>query len=226
MMIIGFYKKIFISFLFLAITLLAENLKHFSDKFINTPYQANTLIGSFTTKEKLVTRIDMFDCFTFVDYIEASKSQESIEKALKNIRYKHGIVTYTKRNHFFSDWIIYNPHMKDITCKVGICQKTLKNLNQKSKNEVYLQGIEIIQREIYYTKPENLDYTKLQNGDYIGIYTPKNGLDVTHVGIAIQKENIWYLRHASSKMKKVIDSNLKEYIKNKDGIIIYRSDTQ
>ena len=221
---IGFYKKIFFLSLFLATLPLAKNQNHFSDKFVNTPYEANTLIGYSNTEEKLVIRTDKFDCFTFIDMIEASKSHKPIEDAIKTIRYKNSQVKYTNRNHFFSDWTIYNSHIKDVTCQIGICYKTLKNLNQKSKNEVYLQGIAIIQREIYYTKPENLDYTKLQNGDYIGIYTPKNGLDVTHVGIAIQKENIWYLRHASSKEKKVIDSNLKEYIKNKDGIVIYRSD--
>lgn len=228
MMTISFCKNILVCFLLLSSTLLfADNhTDKFGEYFLNTPYKANTLIGSIDTKEQLVVRTDYFDCFTFIDYIEASKSDKSIEKAIVDIRYKNGIVAYTKRNHFFSDWVVFNKNIKDITCKVGICKKTLKKLNQKSKNKVYLQGIEIIQREIYYTKPQELRYDKLKNGDYIGIYTTKEGLDVTHVGIAIKKNNSWVFRHASSKAKKVIESNLQEYIKNKDGILIYRSDLQ
>jgi len=224
MMIIGLFKKILFCFFLLSLSLQAKTQTHFSDKFLNTPYEANTLVGGPQTKEKLIIKTNSFDCFTFIDYIEASKSKNNIETALKHIRYKHAIVSYKNRNHFFSDWSQYNSHIQDITCHVGICKKTLKNLNQKSKNEVYLQGIAIVQRKIYYTKPYDLEYTKLQEGDYIGIYTTKDGLDVTHVGIVLKKDNIWYLRHASSKAKKVIDSNLKQYIKNKDGILIYRSD--
>lgn len=228
MMTTSFCKNILVCFLLVSSTLLfADNhTDKFGEYFLNTPYKANTLIGSIDTKEQLVVRTDYFDCFTFIDYIEASKSDKSIEKAIVDIRYKNGIVEYTKRNHFFSDWVVFNKNIKDITCKVGICKKTLKKLNQKSKNKVYLQGIEIIQREIYYTKPQELRYDKLKNGDYIGIYTTKEGLDVTHVGIAIEKNNSWVFRHASSKAKKVIESNLQEYIKNKDGILIYRSDLQ
>ena len=64
---IGFYKKIFFLSLFLATLLLAKNQNHFSDKFLDTPYEANTLIGYSNTEEKLVIRTDKFDCFTFID---------------------------------------------------------------------------------------------------------------------------------------------------------------
>ena len=198
------------------------NIDKYTSQFLNTPYKANTLIGNINTKEQLIVNSSSFDCFTFIDYIEASKS-DNITDAMQTIRYKDKTVSYTNRNHFFSDWSTYNPNIKDISCEVGICIKTTKYLNKKSSTELYLKGIDIVKREISYITANTLNLDLLLDGDYIGIYTRLNGLDVTHVGIAINKEGIWYLRHASSKYKKVIDSKLIEYIKNKDGIVIYRS---
>jgi len=198
------------------------NIQEYSSKFLGTPYKVNPLIGAIDTKEKLVYDTSFFDCFTFVDYMEASKSKD-IKKALKNLRYKNGKIDYKTRNHFFSDWVVYNKNIKDITCSLGNCLKSVKYLNKKDENELHLKGIDILKRDIYYLKVDDIEFSKLQNGDYIGIYTHLKGLDITHVGIAIKKDNIWYLRHASSKLKKVVDSDLNEYIKTKDGILVYRS---
>jgi hypothetical protein len=62
------------------------------------------------------------------------------------------------------------------------------------------------------------------SGDFVGIYTDKEGLDVSHTGIIIKKDGKVFLRHASSKEKnqKVVDENLSEYMKNKPGLVVYR----
>ena len=70
----------------------------------------------------------------------------------------------------------------------------------------------------------DLNISKLKDGDYIGIYTKIQGLDVTHTGIIVFKDGFVYLRHASSKKMKVIDSLLLEYISSKDGVVVYRND--
>jgi hypothetical protein len=202
--------------------LYANDVKSISEKFLGLPYKANTLIGSNSKDEKLVINKSEFDCFTFIDTIEALKSDE-FEKTLVDIRYKNGKIAYKNRNHFFSDWVRYNSDIKDITCTLGKCKNTIKYLNQKKKNSVYLKGIDIVKRDISYIHLDDIDFSKLKEGDYIGIYTKLSGLDVTHVGLAIKKDGSWYLRHASSKKKKVIDSDLKKYIKEKLGILVYRS---
>jgi hypothetical protein len=50
------------------------------------------------------------------------------------------------------------------------------------------------------------------------------GLDVSHVGIVIRDERRLYLRHASSQETtgKVIDQDLKGYITDKPGILVFR----
>lgn len=64
----------------------------------------------------------------------------------------------------------------------------------------------------------------MQTGDYVGIYSPLAGLDVSHTGIIIKKGNQVWLRNASSLKKnmKVVDTPLLSYIKTRPGIVIAR----
>ena len=66
--------------------------------------------------------------------------------------------------------------------------------------------------------------SKLKTGDFAGIYTDKEGLDVSHTGIIIKKGGKVFLRHASSREKnqKVVDEELSEYMQNKPGLVVYR----
>ena len=201
-----------------------KDISKLSQKFLDTTYIANGLsnIDINTSKENLIINFEALDCFTFIDTIEALKNSHNLksfrDKLIKT-RYKDGLVTYHNRNHFFSDWL-ENNDMQDITCKLGICKKQQKFLNQNYK---YLKEIPMVKRDIYYIAPTDINISKLQTGDYVGIYTKLLDLDVTHTGIIIKKENLVYLRHASSKKKKVIDDLLQDYISSKSGIIVYRA---
>jgi hypothetical protein len=200
-----------------------KDISKLSQKFLDTHYVSNTLsnIDINTSKENLIINFEALDCFTFIDTIKALKQSNNLitfKKALIDTRYKDSKVTYHNRNHFFSDWL-ENNNIKDVTCKVGKCQKQQKYLN---KNFKYLKEIPTTKRDIYYLTAKNIDTTKLKTGDYVGIFTKKIDLDVAHTGIIIKKDKEVYIRHASSKKKKVIDSLLFEYIASKDGIIVYR----
>jgi hypothetical protein len=92
---------------------------------------------------------------------------------------------------------------------------------------LYLNGIDIVKREIKYLEPKYITkdiLTKLQTGDYIGIYTPINGLDVTHTGMIIKKDGKTFFRHASSKKsnRKVVDELFVDYVKKTPGILVLR----
>ena len=200
-----------------------KDISKLSEKFLSTKYVSNTLSNNAidTSEENLIINFDALDCFTFIDTIEALKNatnQNSFVKNLINTRYKFGKISYQNRNHFFSDWISSN-HMDDITCSLGQCQKTIKYLNQ---NEKYLKEIKTVRRQISYINIKDIDTTLLRTGDYIGIYTDKKALDVTHTGIIIKNKDKVLIRHASSLQKKIIDSDLYEYTQNKLGVIIYR----
>ena len=173
------------------------------------------------------------DCFTYIDYVEAlrlSDTYEDFSPNLKNIRYKQGNVSFQNRNHFFSDWPTQNrKNIMDVTYRVGSGKAIAveKDLNLKKDGSTFLPGIPIVQREFYYIPTSAIDdeiLAKLHTGDYIGIYTEIDGLDVSHTGIVIIKDDGAYLRHASSKKnnQKVVDENLIEYVQNVPGIVVYR----
>lgn len=66
----------------------------------------------------------------------------------------------------------------------------------------------------------------LKTGDYVGVYTQLEGLDVTHVGVVIRHDGQVWFRNASSLSanQKVIDTPLMEYAHAKPGIIVLRAE--
>ncbi|NKB16416.1 MAG: DUF1460 domain-containing protein [Sphingomonadales bacterium] len=189
--------------------------------------------GDVNTPEVFTIDLGGMDCFTYIDYVEAmslSGSFPEFKDTLRKIRYRDGVVAFRNRNHFFSDWPINNYELvEDVTSALG-GEKTMevsKNLNLKSDGTYYLPGIPVINRTVHYIPSDALDtsvLSKLMTGDFVGIYTDKEGLDVSHTGIIIKKDGKVFLRHASSKEKnqKVVDEILSEYMKNKPGLVVYR----
>ena len=215
---LGFFKK--------EDFLKEKNIKDISSFFLDVPYKSNTLIGNSDTKEKLVIDFTALDCFTFIDTIQALKHSKNLSEFKTNLietRYKNKNISYKKRKHFFSDWFVFNKKIDDITCDIGVCNKTTKYLNKKDVDKKYLKDIPIIKRDIYYLKAKNINKSKLKQGDYIGIYTKLKGLDVTHTGVIIIKDKTVYFRHASSFQKKVVDVLFDEYVSSKSGVVIYRN---
>ena len=205
----------------------------FSEQFLDTPYEASTLTGDINTPEIFTVNLEGMDCFTYIDYVEAlrlSATLEDFNNNLKDIRYRDGTISFENRNHFFSDWPARNnKNVRDVTYEIGSNNAIAveKNLNQKSDGSKFLPGIPVVNRKIYYIPASEIDddlLNKLHTGDYVGIYTDIEGLDVTHSGIIIKKDDGVYLRHASSKKKnhKVVDEDLKEYIQNTPGMVIFR----
>jgi len=66
----------------------------------------------------------------------------------------------------------------------------------------------------------------LKNGDYIGVYSPVEGLDVSHMGIVIRHDGKVWFRNASSLAIniKVVDASFLEYMRPKPGIVVLRSE--
>jgi hypothetical protein len=205
-------------------------------QFLDLEYAESTLIGDINNPEVFVINLEGIDCLTFIEYIEAmrlSGSFEDFKENLKKVRYESGNVTFENRNHFFTDWVEFNASfIDDVTEEIGT-EKTIrvqKLLNEKEDKTFFVPGIKPIMREIRYISSAHIDeavLNKLRTGDYIGIYSHLEGLDVSHVGICIRDSKKALLRHASSaaKNRKVIDEDFMEYITEKPGIIILRPKT-
>ena len=211
----------------------SERIAFISSQFLGLPYQEKTLVGGVQTPEVLTINLAEVDCFTLLDYVEAmrlSASFEDFKSTLKKIRYRSGVVDYQHRNHFFTDWIEFNSDLvTDVTEQIGAdkMKKALKMLNGRVNNKQLLPNVPIRNREITYipTKVLNVQViSKLKTGDYVGIYSDRPNLDVTHVGIVIRDGNRLLFRHASSasRHKKVIDEDFKNYVSGTSGIVVLR----
>jgi hypothetical protein len=89
----------------------------------------------------------------------------TVSENLKQVRYRHSIVDYENRKHFFTDWSAYEPtFVDDLTAQIGSgrLKSIVKMLNVKENGTNYLPGIESVQRTINYIPPENIDETVLR----------------------------------------------------------------
>jgi hypothetical protein len=210
-----------------------ERAVHISARFLGTPYQANTLGGGNELPEVLTVRFDAVDCFTLLDYVEAlrrSANAGEFRARLIEVRYRDEVIGWRSRRHFFTDWAAApGGRVVDVTAEVGgsSTRQTVKQLNLGTNGTLLLPGVAVQERLIYFVPPAALDSQvlgRLRPGDYVGIYTPRPGLDVTHVGLVVRRGHQLYLRHASSRREagKVIDSDFLAYLANKPGIVVLR----
>ena len=205
---------------------------------IDTPYGAGTLEGE---PEMVTVNFDSLDCTTFVENAIAMamtienhrNSWQDFIYNLETLRYKDGKVDgYPSRLHYISDWIVDNSHrgnLQEVTDRIGKADYIVKTLDFMSSNRNLYPALandetfsKIKDREIGYRshrypaiKPQNVKSADIREGDIIAITTTKKGLDVTHLGIAVEVDGEIHLMHASSKAKRVIIDplTLSEYLR-------------
>lgn len=209
-----------------------EAIKAISAEFLGTPYTAGTLVGSDTVPERLVINFNGVDCFTYLDYVYAlSKSADAAQfsEHLRQTRYVDGDVSYGHRKQFFTDWAHLPPlNATDVTREVSPDAVTVtKHLNQAAGGGKYFPSLGVTTRDIAYIPARAVNAAvirRLKNGDFIGIYTPKAGMDVTHTGIFVMTDGGPMLRNASSRAanRKVVDSPFLAYVKRTPGIVVLR----
>ncbi|WP_106795124.1 N-acetylmuramoyl-L-alanine amidase-like domain-containing protein [Aquimarina sp. Aq78] len=220
--------------------------------FLGTPYAAKTLeIGS---KESLVINFQGLDCTTFVENVlvlslmlkNGKDDFESYTAYLEKIRYKNGKLDgYASRLHYFSEWITNNEQkdiLRNITGDIGGIEiekdinfmSTHRELYPFLKDDKNFKGIQqseinISQSSVCFLPKDQIKEheASILSGDIIALTTSIKGLDITHTGIAIRKENgRIHLLHASSKGQVEISTlPLVDYlkkIKNNTGIIVNR----
>jgi hypothetical protein len=212
-----------------AISEARERIEYISGQFLGTPYEETTLVGSSDVPEKLVICLQAVDCFTYIDYVESmrlSLSFDDFREQLRMVRYRSGVVAYAARNHFFTDWA-ESPRVRDVSADVGLAEvrSVVKVLNRKGDGSLFLSDIPERKRTVTFIPAEALDegaMDRLRTGDYVGIYTEADGLDVSHVGIIVKRQGGVYFRHASVVEKMVIDQDFRSYLAGKPGIIVLR----
>ena len=211
----------------------SERIGFLSKQFLDVAYQKSTLAGDAHTLEILVLNLAGVDCFTLIDYVEAMRLSGSFSEFIENlkrVRYRIGKVAFETRNHFFTDWVEYNAGtIEDATNVIGGSQTVTirKRLNLRRDGTPFVQGIPPKEREIHYIPVNALDEMilgRMKTGDYAGVYSDDDGLDVSHVGIIIRTEDGIFLRHASSLSthRMVLDEEFRGYIAKGTGLVVLR----
>lgn len=191
------------------------------------PYLERTL--EVEGPERLIIRLDGYDCFTFVETLLAmaitldrSWNMENFGKTLQSIRYRQGkLEDYTSRLHYTCDWAFDNlqkGYLEPVTQLIGGVpyQKNIhfmtqhrtayRQLGEDALFEKMAPIEEAINgREHFYIPEEKLEALEagIQPGDILAITTQIKGLDVSHVGVARNINGRLHMLHASSVNKQV-----------------------
>lgn len=218
--------------------------------FIDVPYKPGTLDGD---TEELRVNLQGMDCTTFVENVtalamtilERRSSWIDFVYNLERIRYRGGnMKDYASRLHYVSDWILDNSHkgiVTEVTDRVGNPKYQIKTLDFMTVNRdkyaaltdsaVFesMKNAQIGYRshKFPYIKSSEADNAAITPGDIIAITSKTSGLDVSHVGVAVEVNGKIHLLHASSKEGKVCISRLPlgEYLRrnrNATGIRVVR----
>ncbi|MBS1792139.1 MAG: DUF1460 domain-containing protein [Acidobacteria bacterium] len=203
---------------------IVERMKTISGKLLGSTYLVNSLIGSPTEPEMLVTRMDGFDCITYLETVLAlahAKSLDEFPALLRKIRYRNGEVTYQQRLHYATEWAAHLMQLGWLSnMTVG------ETVVVRDKLLDLVPGIPPINARMrYYPKHELSAVSRwLKDGDLILFASGRKGLDVSHAGMIVRNGEQVLMRNASRSHKKVVELDLAEFFKTlpMNGFMIFR----
>lgn len=158
---------------------------------------------------------------------------------LRLIRYAGGVVSYPTRKHYFTYWIQQgvkqglvkdiqgpNPPFKAVqTVNADYMTNHLSQYPMLTGKPQWVSEIRSMEKSITGLRPRYISTAAIDNsrllrqtvhdGDIIAIVTTKQGLEISHVGIAVWHTDGIHMLNASSLYHKVVeDSNLlRTYLK-------------
>lgn len=220
-----------------------ELVAFYADRLLGTPYVAHTLEGdeelltinideldctTFVETLYALARTTMNGRYSWLDYAAN----------LENVRYRNGEMSdYSSRLHYISEWILNNAsrgNLKEVTADLPHANYMIKtidfmtthkdsyrSLKDDSAMVEKIKGFEMALRNhrMPYLKKSWLGdkavKAALRDGDFVGLVTKIEGLDISHLGI-IHKDDKGeiYLLDASMSGGKVMleQKNLRDHL--------------
>lgn len=193
---------------------LGRIMQALGQQFMGAPYLEYTL--DTTPTERLVARLDGFDCVTFVEAMLAMSrgvaqgdySFDGYAQRLQAQRYRGDAETsYCARLHYFSEWIADNNRrgvVRDVTADLGgeRIDRTLNFMSEHrnaydrfaENDSLYacIQDMEAklrTQNHAWHVIPQDeigAVADQIEAGDIIGLATDIEGLDIAHTGLAFR----------------------------------------
>ena len=196
-----------------AIIPVAQRIEFISERLLGRRYLTRPLIGSSMAEERLVTRLDGFDCVTFIETVLAltyAQSPEDFTQRLAAIRYQDARIDWKSRLHYATQWSAYQI-ARGLLYDLTIGEETLL----RSKTLYQVSGLDQRQVEFrYYPKRTFARVAPgLQSGDIVFFVSGTAGLDTNHTGFVIRRGDQLLLRSASRRQRSVTDQPLDDYIR-------------
>lgn len=223
-------------------------------EFVGTPYVAHTLEGE---QEVLTVNLDQLDCTTLVDVTlalsytagENRRGWQDFLYNLRRLRYRGGETDgYASRLHYNCDWAVDNIHrgnIADVTPQLPKCTYMVRSIDFMTANadkypamadsatRARIKSVESGFRNHRFPYIKTIDLSNaavkaaLRPGDVLGFVSNLKNLDITHMGILVEKDGELYVLHASSTdgLVEVSARPLADFVKRNRqwiGIRVYR----
>lgn len=220
-----------------------ELVAFYADRLLGTPYVAHTLEGdeelltinideldctTFVETLYALARTTMNGRYSWLDYAAN----------LENVRYRNGEMSdYSSRLHYISEWILNNAsrgNLKEVTPDLPHANYLIKTIdfmtNHKDSYRSLKDNSAMVEKIKGYEmalRNHRMPYLKkswlgdkavkaaLRDGDFVGLVTKIEGLDISHLGIIHKddKGEIYLLDASMSGGKVMLESkNLRDHL--------------
>ncbi len=215
----------------------------YANELLGTPYVAHTLEGDSEMLTINIDELDC-TTFVETLYalarttLDRRYSWRDYAANLESVRYRAGVMTdYSSRLHYISEWIIDNNargNLVEVTGDLPHSQHQIKTINFMSQHKDSYQSLKSDNAMVDKIKMAENKLRKhrmpvlakswlgnkevqaaLQNGDFVGLVTKIEGLDISHLGIIVKDDKGEpHLLDASMSGGKVMleDKPLKQYL--------------
>jgi len=178
--------------------------------------------------EFLRTSLWSLDCMTYVEHVIALANARSDYRGSFLLRLvdvmfaANGLpLTNDRRNHFMSVWAAENAkkgYLNNVASDFSKTNSRTVTLNKVGENRTkYVEDRFMIAEApwTYQYVPRAVlreEFSTLSSGDILCMVRDIEGLDIAHVGFAIESRTGWMFRHASWSGNKVVDQSLGKYL--------------
>jgi hypothetical protein len=182
---------------------------------LGLPYVTSPLVGGPDTPERLVERLNAFDCVTFVESVLAlarCRSADGFSEELARLRYHEGRVEWLSRNHYMTLWAERNAAAGCVRILTGpgLAVET------RPKRLDALPGYPPLLRVPRYLPRDALLACPWHDGDVALFASTRADLDFFHVGLLFPTRRGPLLRHASRSRGGVIEEPLAEFLERNE----------
>ena len=175
--------------------------------------------------ERLVSRLDGFDCVTFVETVwalSAAEGLDDLENGLRALRYRDGRVDWADRNHYTNQWIDRNARAGRLT---RVLAERWEAVGAPRRLSALAGYPEVPWEPVCLPRDRvgELDGVA-RHGDLVAFVSARDDLDVFHVGLLVAAEPL-RLRHAGRTAGRVVDEPLGDFLDRNEtpGLLVARA---